>query len=606
MITGNTGRWWLHEWIIHRFSVLNRRHKQYTRHLIRKLQPAADSIGLIYNQVITIPDLYHSSGIPAHPYLCRMKKAVLQFTLLLLLAGVTYGQDSFNYTLLLEPVNITGVPGLHSYAYAQHNGKWLIVGGRLDGVHARQPFNAFPQSQNNTQVMVIDVNSQQVWTSPLTGLPTAISEQLQSTNMNFHQDGDTLLIIGGYAYSTTAADHITFPNLTTINVSATINAIINNQPFSSYIKQINNSVFAVTGGHLTKMGTEFLLVGGHRFDGRYNPMMGPTYVQTYTNEIRKFRLDNSGSQLSYSNYSAVNDPVHLHRRDYNLLPQIFPDGSEGFTISSGVFQHNFDLPFLYPVDITANGYTPITGFNQYLSNYHSAFTAIYDSSSNEMHSLFFGGISQYYYQNGTLIQDNDVPFVKTISRLTRYPDSTLTEYQLPEEMPALKGASAEFIINPTIPQRGDNIINIDAVQSDTILAGHIYGGILSTALNPFANNATAQTSADPAIYRVKLIRKNVSGLHQKLDGKNPYSITVFPNPAHKQFTVQFSLKKPVEVSYILTTAAVDLVAEKSLSELTAGDHSETISVENLVAGQVCYLTFSFDNMYYVTRKIVVE
>lgn len=535
-----------------------------------------------------------------------MKRAVLQLALLLLGVSFSYGQDSFNYNLLLEPVNIAGLPGLHSYAYAQHNGKWLIIGGRLDGVHARQPFNAFPQAQNNTQIMVIDVQSQQFWTAPLTSLPVSVSEQLQSTNMNFHQDGDTLVIIGGYAYSNTAADHITFPNLTTIAVSATINAIINNQPFAANIKQITDSVFAVTGGHLAKLGNEYLLVGGHRFDGRYNPMMGPTYVQTYTSEIRKFKLNNSGSQLSYSNYNAVNDPVHLHRRDYNLLPQIFPDGSEGFTISSGVFQHNFDLPFLYPVDITANGYYPNTTFNQYLSNYHSAFAAIYDSSSNEMHSLFFGGMSQYYYQNGTLIQDNDVPFVKTISRLTRYPDSTLTEYQLTEEMPALKGASAEFIVNPTLPLKGDDIINIDAVMSDTIAAGHIYGGILSTSLNPFANNSTAQTSADPAIYTVKLVRKNVSGLHQKLDGKNPYSIDVFPNPAHKQFTVRFKLKKPVEVSYIMTTAAVDLVAEKSLAELPAGEHSEIISVENLTIGQVCYLTFSFDNLYYVTKKIVIE
>jgi hypothetical protein len=29
-----------------------------------------------------------------------------------------------------------------------------------------------------------------------------------------------------------------------------------------------------------------------------------------------------------------------------------------------------------------------------------------------MHNLFFGGISQYYYNNGTLIQDDTVPFVK--------------------------------------------------------------------------------------------------------------------------------------------------------------------------------------------------
>jgi hypothetical protein len=133
------------------------------------------------------------------------------------------------------------------------------------------------------------------------------------------------------------------------------------------------------------------LVGGHRFDGRYNTFGKPTYVQTYTNQIQKFSLDNSGIQLSYSNYTIITDPVHLIRRDYNLLPQVFSDGTEGFTISSGVFQENVDLPFLYPVNITENDYTPITSFNQYLSNYHSARSCLYDSINKQMHAVFFVG-----------------------------------------------------------------------------------------------------------------------------------------------------------------------------------------------------------------------
>ena len=147
----------------------------------------------------------------------------------------------------------------------------------------------------------------------------------------------------------------------------------------------------------------------------------PTFTQTYTDQIQKFTIDNSGNQLSYDNYTSISDPVHLRRRDYNLIPQIFPDGTEGYTISSGVFQATVDLPFLYPVDINANGYMPITNFNQYLSNYHSATACLYDDASNQMHAIFFGGMSQYYYQDGELIQDDQVPFVKTISRLTRFP-----------------------------------------------------------------------------------------------------------------------------------------------------------------------------------------
>ena len=62
--------------------------------------------------------------------------------------------------------------------------------------------------------------------------------------MNFYQDGDALFILGGYAYSTTAADHKTFNTLTSIDVPSLINAIIAGAPITSYFKQISNANFA--------------------------------------------------------------------------------------------------------------------------------------------------------------------------------------------------------------------------------------------------------------------------------------------------------------------------------------------------------------------------
>jgi hypothetical protein len=176
------------------------------------------------------------------------------------LMGV-FGQDPFNYSVELNAVVVPNLPGLHSYAFGQHDGKWLIIGGRKDGMHARQPFNTFPQTQNNTDIYVIDINAQQFWSASLNSLPTGIKEQLQSTNMNFHQDNDTLYIIGGYAFSTTADQHITFPNLTSIQVNSVINAIINGDSITPFFKQINDPVFAITGGQLGKIDDVFYLVG---------------------------------------------------------------------------------------------------------------------------------------------------------------------------------------------------------------------------------------------------------------------------------------------------------------------------------------------------------
>ena len=251
-----------------------------------------------------------------------MKKFI--FFLVLVFSQLTQGQNNFPYDVVLTPVSVTGLPGLHSYAFGQHNGKWLIIGGRKDGIHARQPFNAFPGSQNNTDIYVVDIATQQTWSASVNSLATGIKEQLQSTNMSFYQDGNALYIIGGYAFSTSANDHITFDKLTSIDVSGLIAAITTNSSITTYFKQITNTNFAITGGYLGKIGNEFYLVGGQRFDGRYNPMNNPTFTQTYSNSIRKFEIDNSGTQLSISNYSTITDAVHLHRRDYNLLPQVFP------------------------------------------------------------------------------------------------------------------------------------------------------------------------------------------------------------------------------------------------------------------------------------------
>lgn len=532
-----------------------------------------------------------------------MKKLIYTLILLFGMSVTQQAQESFDFTVELEQVNIPGLPGLHSYAFAQHEGKWLIIGGRKDGIHARQPFNAFPASQNNSEVIVIDVNTQQFWTSSLNVLPTSISEQLQSTNMNFHQDGDDLFIIGGYAYSPTADDHITFPYLTSVDVAGLVNAVVNNNSIIPYFKQITDDIFANTGGQLGKIGNTFYLVGGQRFDGRYNPMNNPTFVQTYATAIQKFTIDNSGNQLSFDNYTAITDQVHLRRRDYNLVPQIFPDGAQGYMISSGVFQENVNLPFLYPVEITELGYTPVTGFNQYLSNYHSATAALFDSDLNEMHSIFFGGISQYYYQNGNLIQDNNVPFVKTISRVTRFADASLQEFVLPIEMPGLRGAGSEFFPNKTLPNYNSEIIKLNDITTDEFIIGHVYGGIFSPSLNPFTNNQTSTTSADAGIYAIKLIRNQPMSI-QEINGNNPYSFKLYPNPATTSFTVEFESQIAGEAYYYISNVSGQILKRDVLKDLQPGNNTAVISIDEQLSSQVLSVTVVFENKFFVTRQLI--
>ena len=541
-----------------------------------------------------------------------MKRLFIILFLLLFITSNSQSQDHFDYSVHFTEIHIPGLPGVHSYAFGQHDGKWLIIGGRKDGLHARQPFNAFQPEFNNSDILVIDMDEEVFWNASVEGLPTPIAEQLQSTNMNFYQDSDTLYIIGGYAKSATQDEYITFPNLTTVIVSETIDAIVNGQPIAPFFKQITDDIFAITGGQLGKIDNTFYLVGGHRFDGRYNPMNNPTYVQTYSHQIRKFYIDNSGDQLSYSDYQAITDPVHLRRRDYNLVPQVFTDGTFGYTISAGVFQVGADLPFLYPVDITAQGYEPITGFNQYLSHYHGAKAAIFDAGNNQMHSLFFGGMSQYYYQDGQLVQDDLVPFVRTISRVTRYADGSLHEYQFDMEMPGLKGASAKYIPNLQIPYSFPGIVNLNENQQDTILIGHIFGGIVSPTLNPFANNQTHTTYADSTIYAVRIINNSSSDDDDddppvgvfKIDGSNPYDISVSPNPASGVITISYELEKPVTSQYFIVNARGQLIQSGTLQSDQSGLISQTIDLDQSTETQMLFLTVVFDNRYFVSRNVL--
>lgn len=531
-----------------------------------------------------------------------MKKIL--FILALLSGSIVSAQvDFFPYLLEIIPVEMPRLPGLHSYAHAQHDGKWLIIGGRTDGLHNRTPNTAFPAASNNTNIFVIDVKEKQFWSASVNGLSTNLKEQLQTTNMNFIQDGSRLYFTGGYAFSASRANHITFPFIIVIDVPGLIQAVMNQTDISSFFAQIHDERFAVSGGQMGKIGETFYLIGGHRFDGRYNPVGGPSFTQEYTNQIRKFKIAPNIGPFAIVEYETITDPVHLRRRDYNLVPQIFAFEKQGYMISSGVFQINADLPFLYPVDITEEGYTPRTNFNQYLSHYHGVKVGVYDKENKQMHSLFFGGMSQYYYENGELIQDNLVPFTKTISRVTRYEDGNLQEYLIPVEMPGLQGASAEFIPNLTLPIYDNKVVKLSEIKEESILLGHIYGGISSPTRNPFANNQTNTTTANPSIYEIKLIKSPISGI-PPIDGSNPFDVLVFPNPFEDKITVRFHLDKTTKTDYYLTNIHGQIIKQGEFTNQAKERNELIINIPNHPSIQFLILTIVFEDKFYVSKKIL--
>ena len=510
------------------------------------------------------------------------------------------------FNIYIEPMNIAGLGGLQSYAFGQHNGKWLVVGGRLDGLHRRQPFAAFDIAGNNNQIIVIDPVSQQKWTAPITSLSVALQEQLSSTNMEFQQQGNYLYIIGGYGYNRASAARKTFDNLTAIDLPAVINAVIGATSFTSYFRQISDVQFAVTGGHLKKINNTFYLIGGNKFDGNYNPMGNPTYTQAYTNAIHKFNLTDDGTTVTITHLPTITDATNLHRRDYNAVPQILPNGAEGITAFSGVFQPTVDLPFLNCVNIDSISYAVNNTFQQYYNHYHCAVLPLYSSSNNEMHNVFFGGIAQYYDSLGILVQDNNVPFVKTIARVTRNSAGTMAEYKLPVDMPSLLGAGAEFIPITSVPQFKNEVFKLDDFTADSTLVGYIYGGISSTAANIFFTNTGTQSSASSQIFKVYVIKNSTVGI----DDLNEQSIgtlrvKVFPNPNNGNFIVKFNLNKIAETKISIYSIDGKKIEESVLNNLVLGENIFQRKIKNLALGGTYILTIE-THYEKATQKIIIE
>lgn len=493
-----------------------------------------------------------------------------------------------DFTIDIEPISITGAPQVQSYTWGlTSDQKWIILGGRIDGLHQRQPFASFLAQDNNTSVFVIDPVGNQTWSADLSSLPAPLFEQLQSTNQNFIQRKGTLYITGGYGYSATAGDHITYDGLIAVDVDGLADAVINSTAIDGYFRSINDPVFKITGGQMGELDSTYYLVGGHLFDGKYNPMgpnNGPGFVQVYSNEIRTFKINDDGTNLSFYDYAAIHDTINLHRRDYNMAPQIYPDGSYGFTAFSGVFDYN-NMPYLNVVEVTPGNYTVNNTFNQLLSQYQSAKMPIYDTVGNVMHTFFFGGLSQFTLDNqGTLVEDVNVPFVKTISRISRDSGGAMTETKLDYlEMPALMGPGSDFIHLHDYLYIND-VISLSAIPNQRTLVGYIFGGIESTAENIFFVNDGTQSASTTSIFGV-YIDKSQAGLEEtEINGKGVFNLKLYPNPVGRKLKLNFFASSLDKIALNVVTADGKVVISETYTPWMTGEQEYKLDVSELAEG----------------------
>ena len=519
-----------------------------------------------------------------------MPKLILVFVLFCISTNL-FAQHDFPFKIEVRESSLK-FPAVHSFATAVQGDKWLIIGGRSEGIHARQPFRSFDPEYANRNIYLIDAKNGRISFASVEKLKSPLSDQLKSSNTNTTQSGGYLFISGGYGFSTLHKDFITYPYLTVVDIDRLITAIEKQEDISPCFTQIEHEKFAVTGGHLALIRDTFYLVGGQKFTGRYNPMGHDTYVQEYHTGYRRFTLNKENMIPKIAMMEDNKYAMDMRRRDFNLLPEIDGKGHAFLTVSSGVFQPDEDLPYLYPVRIDHPKVQAQPNFNQYLSNYHCAVSSI--RRGGITNHIFFGGISRFYFEGSTLMQDDNVPFVKTIS-LLQSKDSGYTEYKMPAEMPGYLGANAAFIPAANMPLLPNGIIDLDKAVENDILIGYLAGGILSQEENVFNNNETEKSSASPKVYEVWL-KKDSETKAISVNGENPCSaklqrldkdkaiIEIISNRERKAKLLLYSNNKYIDAISLGSVKLGSTIKELNLSNCRLPENA-TIEMQVVLDGK---------------------
>jgi hypothetical protein len=299
----------------------------------------------------------------------------------------------------------------------------------------------------------------------------------------------------------------------------------------------------VCGGEMEKLGDHFYLVGGHDFAGLYNQTGPPQFTQTYINEVRRFKITDTPSELSIADYSIFHDEENLHRRDFTLAPVIQSDGTEGLCLYGGVFRPDEDLPYYNPVYISEDGTAAVdTAVEQLFSQYTCPAVPIYDSLDGSVYTLFFAGLSAHFIENGAVEYDERVPFIKDISVFQRRADGSSAEYVLPQRFDEFLGTNMIYVPAADSPQFGHGILHLQAMDEPTFV-GYLYGGIKAEIPN------FTPSVASNRLFKIYLVPKAVAAAEEVAAA--PPALQVFPNP--------FSNGSALEFRHFLPVQRVDLL-----------------------------------------------
>lgn len=418
------------------------------------------------------------------------------------------------YSIALREISLAPapVPTLHSVAAAKWDGQWMLLAGRTSGLHGLTGQNAFDPQFENRSVWIIDPVSRLSWSkslsesNPASGLTADIVDSLSSVNTQFHQTGVRLVVVGGYGYKRSAADHKTYDTLTFIDLPGLFGWVkqpagLETSRAADHIRQIRNTYFQVTGGSLEKLDGEYQLVMGQNYDGRYRPF----FNGTYTNQVRRFKVIEgpSGPAVAVESMLATPQKPEYRRRDLNVATILEAGPQPGqflerAVVYSGVFTTE-DGAWTVPVVIAPGGVVTMDDpvapetLRQGFQIYHSAKAGLFHRATGEMHMVMFGGLTilEHDAVSGTFSRDDQVPFTNQCGVVIRRADGSFKQHFLDTRFPLIPsvenkelrfGTNAEFFPAEGIPMLHPKVIDLAAIRGETVI-GHIFGGIMADAGN---------------------------------------------------------------------------------------------------------------------------
>jgi hypothetical protein len=453
-----------------------------------------------------------------------------------------YSESFLPFRVRLEKADFKLPIGLQSYIHGIYQDKWLILTGRVDGLHGFEAnsTNNFPTRLQNTTVFVIDPIKKKTYTrsllDPESGLTQEQVDLLSVTAAQGYQSGKTLYITGGYGLNSATGILDTKNALTAIDIPGLIHWVINpssGETAAEHIRQIFDNIFKVTGGYMNQIGDNpTLLIMGQEFNGFYmDPMQQPLVFQQYTEQVRRFHIHDDGVNLSFTpdiSLPFIPDP-NFRRRDLNVAPivrKINKKLKKSFVALSGVFTLT-DGVWTVPVEITAQGNpsmadpnSPLT-FRQGMNNYDCATFGLFSEKANNMYTILLGGISFGFYIPTPLgLQfntDTEIPFTNQTTTIQIDKQGNYIQYLMESGgfpvilsktvnpgNPFLFGAEAEVILLNSVPRYSNDIIKLDSIKKKTVI-GYVVGGIKSTL-----PNTNTQADSSPSEYLFKVIVEPVN------------------------------------------------------------------------------------------------